>query len=67
MEIAKIALSSKEVHGEKLLQITNIFESHSSRIVLIEADPENIMCLYVITDEMKLLKLIDDGEGKAVV
>ena len=34
---------------------------------MIVADPDNPQCLFVIDDEMKLLKILDNGEGKAVI
>ena len=34
---------------------------------MIEADPENSECLFIIDEEMKLLKILDNGEGKGVI
>ena len=66
MEVAKVALASEEEQDQSL-EITDIFESHSSRIILIEADPNNPEYLFLIDEEMKLLKIHDDGEGKGVI
>ena len=67
MEVVKIELATEEVQMEKSLEITDIFESHSSKIVLVEADPDNCECLFVLDEEMKLFKILDNGEGKGVV
>ena len=67
MEVAKIAIAGEEESLENSLDITDIFESHQTRIVLIEADPENSECLFIIDEEMKLLKILDNGEGKGVI
>ena len=34
---------------------------------MIECDPDNSMCLFVLDEEMRLLKIMDDGEGKATI
>ena len=62
----KVSLASEEEIAEESFRITDIFDN-SSRIVLIEADPDNPMCLFVLDEDMQLLKIIDNGEGKAVV
>ena len=62
MEIAKVSIPKDDAEQ---LEVTDIFESHSSKIVVIEADPDNPNYLFVINEEMRLIKIHDDGDGKA--
>ena len=34
---------------------------------MIEPDPNDVKNLFVLDDEQRILKLVDNGEGKAVV
>ena len=49
MEIVKVGLDDDD-NSDKLQRV-EIFESHSSRIILVEPDPANPLNLFVIDDE----------------
>lgn len=49
MQVVKVALGDENEH-EKLVT-TNIYETHSSNIVLIEPDTEHMRRLFVLEDD----------------
>ena len=67
MNVTKLAITAEDVETEDSLEITDIYDSHSARIILIEADPEDSECLFIIDDEVKIHKIVDNGEGKGTV
>lgn len=64
MAITKIELGS--ISSDELL-VTDIYEMHSSKIILIEPDPENPKILFALDDELKILLIEDKKDGKAHV
>lgn len=69
MEVIKISLGSSDASGDSQgkLTLVEVFESHSSKILLVEPDPQDPLNLFLLDDEQKILLLQDNGEGKAVV
>ena len=64
MSIVRIGLSDA---GSEKLTTTTIYESHSSRIILVEPDPDHSKKLFVLEDEQKLVRIEDNDEGKAMI
>ena len=52
---------------EQKLQVQEIFDSHASRLLVIEADPENFENIFVVDDEQRVYTLKDASEGKAQI
>ena len=64
--VVKVGLTSGEGYDEKI-QTVDIFESSSARILVIEPDPEDYKCLFLITDDEQIYKLRTNVEGKATI
>ena len=64
--IVKIALNSGEGSNESIQKV-DIFESSSSKILVIEPDPENHKNLFLISDDQQIYKLNTNVEGKATI
>ena len=64
--VVKVGLSSGEGEDEKI-QTVDIFESISSRILVIEPDPEDHRCLFLISDDEHIYKVMTNVEGKATI
>ena len=60
--IVKISLNSD---SNKQIQKVDIYESSSSKILVVEPDPENHNNLFVILDDQQIIKLNTEQEGKA--
>lgn len=54
-----------EKDGSEMIKIVEIFESHNSKLLVIEPDPQNSRHLFVVDEGEQILKIDDDGEGKA--
>ena len=44
--------------------LESVFESSQAKMIVLEADPKSDLCLFVITDQQQILKLVDSGAGK---
>ena len=64
--VVKVLLSSGEGDDETI-QTVDIFESISSRILVIEPDPEDHTCLFLICEDEQIYKVMTNVEGKANV
>ena len=68
-EVIRVSLCTSDVESaENKPQLVEVFESHSSRVVLVEPDPGNASNLFILDDEQRIFKIQDNGgDGKAVV
>ena len=64
--VVKVGLSTGEGYDEKV-QTVDIFESSSSKILVIEPDPEDHHCLFLISDDEQIYKVKTNLEGKATI
>ena len=65
MSVVKVALGE---HDAEKLDVSNIYEVHSSRIILVEPAPDHYKRLIVLEDDQKLVMIEDSGtESKATV
>ena len=65
--VVKVGLSSGESGEDEKIQTVDIFESISSRILAIEPDPEDHRCLFLISDDENIYKVMTNVEGKATI
>lgn len=59
----RIELGEKD--GTEIIKIVDIFESHNSKLLVIEPAPQNSRHLFVVDEGEQVIKIDDDGEGKA--
>ena len=64
--VSVVRVSLDQHDGEKL-RVDNIYEVYSTKIVLIEPDPDNSKQLFVLEDDQKLTRIEDKGENKATI
>ena len=62
-QIVRIEMGEKD--GSEMIKIVEIFEIHNSKLLVIEPDPQNARHLFVVDEGEQVLKIDDDGEGKA--
>lgn len=61
-EIVKIGINEESPHEP--LQVTSIYESPNSRLLILEHDPENTKYLFVLDEELRIIK-IEDAEERS--
>ena len=61
MTIVRVGLDPDD---PERINIEDIYESHSSRIIIVEPDPDDFQSLFVLDDEQKLHKITDKMQGK---
>ena len=64
-EVVKIGLD-REPGCEKLL-LEAVYESANASVILLEPDLESAKHLFIVDDQQHVIKLYDEGEGKADV